>query len=108
MIAAVFTPPLDTHGDINYSVIRKYAQHIKDSGISGVFVCGTTGGEFTSLTTAERKLILEEWIKRGEGDFQIIAHVGSDNQREAMELARHAAVKGADGIGCIASSFFQA
>ncbi|MDD2247630.1 MULTISPECIES: dihydrodipicolinate synthase family protein [unclassified Proteiniphilum] len=105
LIAAVFTP-LDTHGDINYSVIRKYAQHIKDSGISGVFVCGTTG-EFTSLTTAERKLILEEWIKRGEGDFQIIAHVGSDNQREAMELARHAAVKGADGIGCIASSFFK-
>ncbi|WP_286880255.1 dihydrodipicolinate synthase family protein [Proteiniphilum sp. UBA7639] len=105
LIAAVFTP-LDTHGDINYSVIRKYAQHIKDSGISGVFVCGTTG-EFTSLTTTERKMILEEWIKRGKGDFQIIAHVGSDNQREAMELARHAAVQGADGIGCIAPSFFK-
>ncbi len=105
LIAATFTP-VDTNGDINYSVIRKYAQHIKDSGISGVFVCGTTG-EFTSLTTAERKLILEEWIKWGEGDFQIIAHVGSDNQREAMELARHAAAKGADGIGCIAPSFFK-
>ncbi|BBD46006.1 N-acetylneuraminate lyase (sialic acid lyase) [Petrimonas sp. IBARAKI] len=105
LIAATFTP-VDTNGDINYSVIRKYAQHIKDSGISGVFVCGTTG-EFTSLTTAERKLILEEWIKSGEGDFQIIAHVGSNNQREAMELARHAAVKGADGIGCIAPSFFK-
>ncbi|MDD4016269.1 MAG: dihydrodipicolinate synthase family protein [Petrimonas sp.] len=105
LIAATFTP-VDTNSDINYSVIRKYAQHIKDSGISGVFVCGTTG-EFTSLTTIERKLILEEWIKRGEGDFRIIAHVGSDNQREAMELARHAEVKGADGIGCIAPSFFK-
>jgi len=105
LIAATFTP-VDTNGDINYSVIRKYAQHIKDSGISGVFVCGTTG-EFTSLTTAERKLILEEWIKWGGGDFQIIAHVGSDNQREATELARHAAAKGADGIGCIAPSFFK-
>ncbi|MFA7583694.1 MAG: dihydrodipicolinate synthase family protein [Proteiniphilum sp.] len=105
LIAATFTP-VDTNGDINYPVIRKYAQHIKDSGISGVFVCGTTG-EFTSLTTAERKLILEEWIKQGEGGFKIIAHVGSDNQREAMELARHAAAQGADGIGCIAPSFFK-
>ena len=105
LIAATFTP-VDTNGDINYPVIRKYAQRIKDAGISGVFVCGTTG-EFTSLTTAERMLILEEWIKWSEGGFQIIAHVGSDNQREAMELARHAAAHGADGIGCIAPSFFK-
>jgi len=68
LIAATFTP-VDANGDINYPVIRKYAQHIKDAGISGVFVCGTTG-EFTSLTTAERKLILEEWIKQGEGGLQ--------------------------------------
>jgi N-acetylneuraminate lyase len=105
LIAATFTP-VDANGDINYPVIRKYAQHIKDAGISGVFVCGTTG-EFTSLTTAERKLILEEWIKQGEGGFKIIAHVGSDNQREAMDLACHAAAQGADGIGCIAPSFFK-
>lgn len=105
LIAATFTP-MYANGDINYSVIREYARHIKDSGISGVFVCGTTG-EFTSLTTAERKRILEEWIRVCEGQFKVISHVGSDNQREAIELAHHAAVSGADGIGCIAPSFFK-
>lgn len=105
LIAATFTP-MNANGDINYPVIREYARHIKESGIAGVFVCGTTG-EFTSLTITERKLILEEWIKSGEGSFKVIAHVGSDNQREAIELAHHAAETGADAIGCIAPSFFK-
>lgn len=105
LIAATFTP-MRPDGDINYAVIKQYAQHIADSGISGVFVCGTTG-EFTSLTTQERKLVLEHWMESAEGRFGVIAHVGSDNQREAMELAHHAAVVGADGVGCIAPSFFK-
>lgn len=105
LIAATFTP-MNANGDINYPVIREYARHIKESGIAGVFVCGTTG-EFTSLTITERKLILKEWIKSGEGSFKVIAHVGSDNQREAIELANHAAETGADAIGCIAPSFFK-
>ncbi len=71
-----------------------------------MFVCGTTG-EFTSLTTEERKLILKHWVKAAEGRFKVIAHVGSDNQRESMELSRHAAETRAWGIGSIAPGFFK-
>lgn len=105
LVAATFTP-MDTNGDINYAVIDQYAQHITDSSISGVFVCGTTG-EFTSLTTGERKRILEHWVEAAEGRFKVIAHVGSDNQRESVELSRHAAEAGAWGIGSIAPGFFK-
>lgn len=105
LVAATFTPMLPD-GDIHYAVIDQYAQHIAGAGISGVFVCGTTG-EFTSLTTEERKLILEHWIRAAEGRFKVIAHVGSDNQRESVELSRHAAESGAWGIGSIAPSFFK-
>src|SRR5690554_5402108 len=105
LVAATFTPMLP-NGDIHYAVIDQYAQHIADSGISGVFVCGTTG-EFTSLTTEERKLILKHWVKAAEGRFKVIAHVGSDNQRESMELSRHAAETRAWGIGSIAPGFFK-
>lgn len=105
LIAATFTPML-ANGDINYPVIEQYAQHIVDSRISGVFVCGTTG-EFTSLTTTERKLILKHWVDAAKGRFSVIAHVGSDNQREAITLAQHASETGANGIGCIAPSFFK-
>ncbi|SDZ92196.1 N-acetylneuraminate lyase [Porphyromonadaceae bacterium KH3R12] len=105
LVAATFTP-MHPNGDIHYSVIGQYAQHIVDSGISGVFVCGTTG-EFTSLTTEERKKILEHWVKAAEGRFKVIAHVGSDNQRESVELSRHAAEAGAWGVGSIAPGFFK-
>jgi N-acetylneuraminate lyase len=105
LVAATFTP-MYPNGDIHYSVIAQYAQHIVDSGISGVFVCGTTG-EFTSLTTEERMQILEHWVKAAGRRFKVIAHVGSDNQRESVELSRHAAEAGAWGIGSIAPGFFK-
>ena len=97
MVAATFTP-LDENGDVNLSVIDKYA-------IKGIFVCGTTG-EFSSLTIDERKLILEKWLVSARKRFKVIAHVGSNCQRSAMELARHAAQVGADAIASIAPSFF--
>mgnify|MGYP001486757495 CR=1 FL=1 len=60
MVAATFTP-LDENGDVNLSVIDKYADWIASTPVKGVFVCGTTG-EFSSLTIGERKAVLEKWV----------------------------------------------
>lgn len=38
MVAATFTP-LDENGDVNLSVIDKYADWIASTPIKGVFVC---------------------------------------------------------------------
>ena len=40
MVAATFTP-LDENGDVNLSVIDKYADWIASTPIKGVFVCGS-------------------------------------------------------------------
>lgn len=105
MIAATFTPMLP-NGDINYDEIQKYADYIAGTAIEGVFVNGTTG-EFSSLTVNERKNILERWVAAAAGRFKVICHVGTNCQRDAMELTAHAAAAGAYGIGCIAPSFFK-
>ena len=105
MVAATFTP-MDENGDVNLSVIEKYADWIASTPIKGVFVCGTTG-EFSSLTIDERKLILEKWVASAGKRFKVIAHVGSNCQRSAMELACHAEKAGADAIASIAPSFFK-
>lgn len=105
LIAAVFTP-MDGSGRINLPAIEKYAELMAESAMTGVFVCGTTG-ESQSLTTEERKSILEQWIKSANGRYKVIAHVGSNSQVEAMELARHAAAKGADAIAAMAPCFFK-
>lgn len=105
LIAASFTP-MDAEGKVNLSPIDKYADHLAASNMTGVFVCGTTG-ESLSLTTEERKSILEQWIKSAKGRFKVIAHVGSNSQPEAIELAHHAARAGADAIASMAPCFFK-
>lgn len=105
LIAASFTP-MDAHGKVNLFAIDKYADLMAESGMTGVFVCGTTG-ESLSLTTEERKNILGQWIKSANHRFKVIAHVGSNSQFEAIELARHAAKAGADAIASMAPCFFK-
>lgn len=105
LVAATFTP-MDAEGNVNLPVIGKYADLMFTSGVSGVFVCGTTGESY-SLTTNERKQILEEWVKSADGRFKVIAHVGSNSMFEAVELARHAQEIGADAIGAMAPCFFK-
>ena len=60
---------MDAQGKINLSVIDKYADLMAKSDMTGVFVCGTTG-ESQSLTTHERKNILEQWVKSSNGRFK--------------------------------------
>lgn len=105
LIAAAFTP-MDENGNINLSVIKPYAQMLISSGITGVFVCGTTG-ESTSLTMDERKNIAAEWVKVTKEKLKVVIHVGSNSQLQAMELAQHAQSIGADAIAAIAPSFFK-
>lgn len=105
MVAATFTP-MDAAGNINPEVIKPYAELMASAGVTGVFVCGTTG-EAASLTIDERKEILTRWIDAAKGRFKVIAHVGSNCQRDAIDLSRHAAENGAWGIGAIAPSFFK-
>ncbi|MDU1891549.1 MAG: dihydrodipicolinate synthase family protein [Dysgonomonas sp.] len=105
MIAATFTP-FGENGEVNLHVIDRYADWIASSPIKGVFVCGTTG-EFSSLTQAERKMILEKWITASDKRFMVIAHVGSNCQKDAIELSEHAAQIGADAIASLAPNFFK-
>lgn len=105
MVAATFTP-MDANGEVNYTVIENYAEWAAKSKFAGVFVCGTTG-ESQSLTLEERMLILEKWIACASGRFKVIAHVGSNCQKDAIALAAHAAKKGADAISSIAPNFFR-
>lgn len=105
LIPAVFTP-FDKTGAINLPQIQPYADKLVADGADGVFVCGSTG-ECTSMTVAERKSVLEAWIKAAAGRMRVIAHVGGTCQADCIELARHAAGQGVDAVGAIAPFYFK-
>lgn len=106
LYAAPFTP-MKGDGSLNVAAIRPYADYlIRQQCVAGVFLCGTTG-EFASLTTEERKIIVEEWVKAAEGKLKTIVHVGGTSQVQSADLARHAQTAGAEAVASIAPYFFK-
>ena len=76
VFAPVCSPFLND--SLNLSVIPKYAKSLVDSGVNGIFLCGTNG-ESVSLTTNERKQILEAWMATEEiktKKLRIMLHIG--------------------------------
>jgi N-acetylneuraminate lyase len=78
---------------------------MRDKGLVGAFVAGTTG-ESASLSVTERKQLLEAWREHA-GSLRLIAHVGSANLAEAKDLATHAQSIGADAIGAVPPYYFR-
>lgn len=104
IIAATFTP-FANDGSIAFSRIAAYARHLVDSGVDGVFICGTSGEGF-SLSVAERKELAVRWIEASSGKLRVIVHIGHTALPDSVELGRHAAAVGADAISAIGPIFF--
>ncbi len=105
LIAATFTP-FDANGELKLEVVPAYAKHLKEGGIKGVFVCGSSG-EGLLMGIDDRKAVAEAWIPFSEDQFRVIVHVGSTSSKIAKELAAHAESIGADAIGCMGPCCFQ-
>lgn len=105
LIAAPFTP-MTPGGSVNLNMIPPYAKKLKDDGLKGVFVCGTTG-EGMLMTNKERKEVAEKWIAEKSDDFKVIVHVGTTSSKQSNELARHAQKIGAYAIGCMGPLFLK-
>ena len=105
LIAAPFTP-FNQDGSINVNNIPDYARLLKKDGVSGAFVCGSSG-EGLLMTTAERKTVLEAWVPFASEDFKLIAHIGSTSYETSRELAKHAEKLGVYAIGCMGPCYFQ-
>lgn len=105
LIAAPFTP-FDSDGEVALATIPQLAQLLARNGVSGAFVCGTTG-EGASLSSAERRAVTEAWRAATPPGLKLAVHVGHLSLQESCALARHARQTGADAIASIAPSFFK-
>jgi N-acetylneuraminate lyase len=105
LVAAPYTP-FDASGAVNLAVIATQAEVLVASGVVGAYVSGTTG-EGVSCTTAERKAVMDEWVRLARGRFLVIVHVGALSIRDAGELAAHAQRIGANAISLVPPNFFK-
>ncbi|PTX94497.1 dihydrodipicolinate synthase family protein [Opitutus sp. ER46] len=105
LTAAPFTA-FRANGEVNLDMIPQQAALLARNGVSGAFICGTTG-EGASMTSTERMSIAEAWLKARQPGLKVIVHVGHLALGDARALAAHAQAKGADAIATVAPCFFK-
>src|ERR1700748_3492971 len=93
LVAAPFTA-LNTDRSLNLAMIERQAKLLVDNGVSGAFICGTTG-EGMSLSIDERLQVAEKWLTAAPRSLRVIVHVGHQSVSESQSLARHAERGGA-------------
>src|ERR1044071_1517507 len=89
--------PFTAEGAVDEQAFAAHVEWQMKEGSSGLVPVGTTG-ESPTLSHAEHKRVVELCIEVAKKRVPVIAGAGSNNTREAIELAQHAEKAGADGL----------
>lgn len=92
---AVVTPFRDNALDLD--TFDKLLERQHAGGVSALIVCGTTG-EAATLTPQEHETLYQRAVEKSAGRMKVIAGIGSNDPRKAMDLALRAENAGADGL----------
>ncbi|NBJ71614.1 MULTISPECIES: dihydrodipicolinate synthase family protein [Clostridia] len=87
----------DQQGKFDRESMGKVIDFLINSNVDGLFFLGS-GGEFTQLTSNERKEIAEFVIQYVDNRLPVLIGTGSTNTREVIELSHHAFHQNADGV----------
>jgi 4-hydroxy-tetrahydrodipicolinate synthase len=97
IMVALITPFTDDKTKIDESRLQAHIEHLIKAGVHGLVPGGSTG-EFTTMSTAERKQLTELCVKYAAGRVPVVAGTGSTSSAEAVELSVHAAQVGAAAV----------
>ncbi len=100
VITALVTP-FREDGEIDEERFREHIERQIEAGVDGIVPAGTTG-EAATLSHAEHKRLIRIAVEQAAGRVPVIAGAGSNNTREAIELAQAARDAGADATLLIA------
>ncbi|MEJ7736854.1 MAG: dihydrodipicolinate synthase family protein [Chitinophagaceae bacterium] len=107
LIAAPFTP-MQKDGSLNLSLIPKYYEMLLANGVTGAFICGSTG-EGVSMSTEEKMAVAEAWASctKSNPDFKVMTLVGGTSLTDCKALAKHAKEIGLYAVSFTAPFYFK-
>ncbi len=105
LIAATYTP-FTAGMAVDPPAVAPMVERLIAEGVSGLYVCGSTG-EGVSLSTPERKQVLEAYVNATAGRVPVVAQVGHNSLAEACDLADHAQRAGATAVSALAPTYFK-
>lgn len=96
-MVALITPFTDDKTKIDEGRLQAHIETLIKAGVHGLVPGGSTG-EFTTMSTAERKQLTELCIKYAAGRVPVVIGTGSTSTQEAVELSVHAGQAGAAAV----------
>lgn len=107
LISAPFTP-MDNQGNLNLATIPAYYKFLKANGVTGAFICGSTG-EGVSLTLKEKKQVAEAWAyyTNHDADFKVMMFLGGTCIADCIDLAQHAREIGLYAVSFTGPFYFK-
>ena len=105
IIPAMVTP-LDSNETVDEVGIRELIDYLVDSGVHGVFVCGSQG-EGYALSDDEKRMVIEVSVDEVNGRVPVYAGTGAASTKETIKLSRYAVDVGADAVTVVTPYFIK-
>src|SRR5919107_2479320 len=100
-------PPFTADGSaIDTGALAAIVDRLIGGGVAGLVPGGSTG-EFTTLSHAERRQLVEVTVDAADGRVPVVAGTGALSTRETVELSVHAEQAGAAAV-MIVPPFYDA
>jgi 4-hydroxy-tetrahydrodipicolinate synthase len=96
ILTAMITP-FDERGGLDEDAIVALMHHLIEHGSDGLVVCGTTG-EAATMDDEEHLRVIELAVSEMKGICPVIAGVGSNDTRHAVQLTERATELGPDAL----------
>ena len=106
VLPALITPFTDDGSAIDTDALAANVDRLVGAGVGGLVPGGSTG-EFTTLTNAERRQLIEVTVEAAAGRVPVVAGTGALSTRETVELSQHAERAGAAAV-MIVPPFYDA
>lgn len=105
-VVPAMATPLKSDGTVHLSVVEQLVNWLIGSGVSGLFLGGTTG-EGLLLPLAERMRLYEVGVLAAAGRVPVLVHAGTHDLSQTLQLAKYAQEIKADGVVVITPTFYN-
>jgi 4-hydroxy-tetrahydrodipicolinate synthase len=97
VLPALITPFTEDGSALDTDALGAFVERLIGAGVGGLVPGGSTG-EFTTLTSAERRQLIEATVEAAAGRVPVVAGTGALSTRETVELSVHAERAGAAAV----------
>jgi 4-hydroxy-tetrahydrodipicolinate synthase len=97
VLPALITPFSEDGADVDADALAAIVDRLVGAGAAGLVPGGSTG-EFTTLTPAERRQVVDVAVEAAAGRVPVVAGTGALSTRETVELSVHAERAGAAAV----------